>query len=236
MTRQWVDEMQRPAVAQVVSLSARWPPSGSVSECCPWRWAHDAAVGDGGADAGAADAEGEMSRSNYSDDFGEDFPGQLELYRANVDRAFYSKAGRARLADLLAALNAMPVKELADDVFIEKRPEDEARPGAKMCALGVWAANAMGDDAQSLFRGSEPGAEETASALAGRGWPKLVVYDVIYVNDEYRHGETDAQRWQRVRGWVARRLEEMDARDARVMAWKAAHPCTTPSTTGVGLL
>ena len=62
-----------------------------------------------------------MSRSHYSDDFGEDFPGQHELYRANVDRSMASRAGRARLAELLEALDRMPIKALHADVFIEKR-------------------------------------------------------------------------------------------------------------------
>lgn len=37
-----------------------------------------------------------MSRSSYSDDFGEDFPNQLELYRANVARSMRGRAGQER--------------------------------------------------------------------------------------------------------------------------------------------
>lgn len=210
-----------------------------------------------------------MSRSHYSDDFGEDYAGQLELYRANVDRSFRSKAGRAKLTELLAALDAMPVKELADNVFIESRPADEARPGAPMCALGAWAATALGDDkARGLFREAEPDSITTADVLTTLGWPKLVVFDVIHENDDperctvwrvagprtreeaerarwhgqphgpviYRLPETDAERWQRVRAWVANKLAEIAARDARIAAWTAAHPYTTPSPAGVGLL
>ncbi len=40
-----------------------------------------------------------MSRSCYSDDYGDEFPGQLALFRANVDRSIASKAGQARLRD-----------------------------------------------------------------------------------------------------------------------------------------
>lgn len=209
-----------------------------------------------------------MSRSHYSGDFGEDFAGQHELYRSNVDRSFRSKAGRAKLTELLAALDAMPVKELADNVFIESRPADEARPGAPMCALGAWAATALGDDkARGLFREAEPDSITTADVLTTLGWPKLVVFDVIHENDDperytvlrvegpqqpeyyyhlpyraphgpvvYRVPETDAERWQRVRAWVASKLAEIAARDARSAAWKAAHPYTTPSPAGVGLL
>lgn len=199
-----------------------------------------------------------MSRSHYSDDYGDDFPGQIDLYRANVDRAFYSKAGRAKLAELLAALDAMPVKALADEVFIEKRPAHEARPGASMCALGVWAATKLGDGARELFGESEPDSLDTAETLTKLGWPKLVVYDVIHENDDperyhwvtvpgpnrrwepfpvrYRQQETDGERWQRVRDWVARKLHEIAEGDARVAAWKASHPYTTPSVGGVGLL
>lgn len=226
-----------------------------------------------------------MSRSHYSDDYGDDFPGQTDLYWANVDRAFFSRAGRAKLAELLATLDAMPVRELYPDIFVETRerpavdpwphlaPDDDARaeiaPKGAVCALGAWAASALGPEkAAALFASPEPDSIAMGEALARLGWPKLVVHEIVFENDDqeryvllrvhgpmtqaelrraeycgnghgpviYRVPESPAARWERVRGWVARKLAEIAEADARRTAWKAAHRHTTPSPTGVGLL
>ena len=219
-----------------------------------------------------------MSRTHYSDDYGEDFPNQLWLYRANVDRSMASKTGRKMLREILAALDAMPTRELWPDVFIETRDE-EARdrfhanetpaPKGAMCALGAWAATALGPEAAAgLFREAEPDSLTMAHRLKALGWPPLVVHEIVFENDSedhrwrtdyvlgplteadhrarypyersrfvrYRVEETPAERWQRVRDWIAERLATFEAQDRDRAAWRAAHPYTTPSAGGVGLL
>lgn len=160
-----------------------------------------------------------MSRSGYSEDYGEDFPGQLELYRANVERSIGSKAGQARLRELRDALLALPEKRLAGDVF--------APASGEACALGVWAKQYI-PDAEEVrrFDGDD---DDTATLLKPFGWPRLVVKDLVYANDgenyvyeehlgphrwpqsySYRsdwpllHGrdETDEERYVRVLAWV----------------------------------
>ena len=46
---------------------------------------------------------------------------------------------------------------------------------------------------------------ETYRALKSHGWPKLVVLEAVYVNDE-SFAKTDAERYQRVLAWVTDQL------------------------------
>lgn len=112
-----------------------------------------------------------MSRSGYSDE-----PEHLELYRANVRRSFESRKGQARLRELIDDLEAMPVKELHADVF--------AADG-RFCALGVWASKRLPRESVDAFEGDD---YDTWRLLDRYGWPKLVVFDVVFENDDYRPG------------------------------------------------
>jgi hypothetical protein len=145
-----------------------------------------------------------MSRSCYSDDYGDEFPGQLELYRANVQRSIRSKAGQARLRELRDALLALPVKELEADTFAGGSPETP-----RVCALGAWALAKAGDvEAAGDMVPTDADDHDTYDALKAHGWPKLVVLEAIYQNDDghvYRH-ETPALRYARVLAWVEREL------------------------------
>lgn len=69
-----------------------------------------------------------MSRSGYSDDFGDDDPLALGRYRAQVGSAIRGKRGQALLHELLAALDAMPEKRLV---------AGELEADGQFCALGV---------------------------------------------------------------------------------------------------
>jgi hypothetical protein len=163
-----------------------------------------------------------MTRSGYTDDFGDDYPGQMELYRANVRRSILSAKGQARLKELRDALEAMPEKRLVANVFLEP---DNA------CALGIWArahrgANAVLDAAVDGFNGDD---HETADLLRQFGWPKLVVLDLIYQNDRHETAwEPDRcgpheypGDYRNPRSWPIRRWrdETDEERHARVLAW-----------------
>jgi hypothetical protein len=69
-----------------------------------------------------------MSRSGYSDDYGDDDPLALGRYRAQVRSAIRGKRGQALLRELLAALDAMPEKRLV---------AGELEADGQFCALGV---------------------------------------------------------------------------------------------------
>jgi hypothetical protein len=161
-----------------------------------------------------------MSRSSYSDDYGDEFPGQLELYRANVARSIKSKAGQARLRELRDALLALPVKELHASTFAEGTPEQP-----EVCALGAWALSKAGTpDAARAMVGRDADDADTAQALKPHGWPRLVVMDAIFFNDDTRYVyETAAgprQRWEQHYGPLQIGRRETPAeRYARMLAW-----------------
>lgn len=69
-----------------------------------------------------------MSRSGYSDDYGDDDPLALGRYRAQVASAIRGKRGQALLRELLVALDAMPDKVLV---------AGELEADGQFCALGV---------------------------------------------------------------------------------------------------
>lgn len=108
-----------------------------------------------------------MSRSCYTDDYGDEFPGQLGLYRGNVDRSIRSKNGQARLVELRKALEALPVKALEAETFIA--------PTGEVCALGAWAQKF----APEVTIEAGYGDHETAEALQPHQWPRLVVLEAI---------------------------------------------------------
>jgi hypothetical protein len=144
-----------------------------------------------------------MSRSCYSDDYGDDFPGQIDLFRANVGRSIRSKAGQARLRELRDAMLRLPEKALQADIFAEGE-----RGNPRVCALGAWALEKQGGDpaaAKAMVNEPNPDDHDTAAALAPHGWPRLVVMEAVYINDEggwRRNAETPEQRYMRVLSWV----------------------------------
>lgn len=149
-----------------------------------------------------------MSRSSYSDDYGDEFPGQLNLYRGNVRRSIQSKAGQARLRELREALLALPVKELEANTFVEG-----TRDSPRVCVLGAWAlAKQHGDPqaAATMLKSADADDLETFECLAPHGWPKLVVLEAIYMNDEGDgwRVQTPAQRYGFVLDWVNRQIAE----------------------------
>ena len=133
-----------------------------------------------------------MSRSGYSDDLDQ---GALNIYRANVDRALAGKRGQKFLREMAAALDAMPVKELVAGEIV--------RDEAHVCAIGAVAL-ARKVDVSAL--------DVYDQELVGKtfGVAKAMAAEIAYENDECGprpwHGtgpETPAQRWTRMRAWVA---------------------------------
>lgn len=127
-----------------------------------------------------------MSRSGYSDDCE-----NLALYRGRVASAIRGNRGQQLLRDLLAALDAMPTKELIAHKMVDEN--------GRVCALGCVA--------QKRGRlGEVEGADHDEIGMA-LNIAECLAAEVEFVNDEQNIGpETDSQRWHRVRAWVVENL------------------------------
>ena|SRR5258706_13078469 len=142
-----------------------------------------------------------MSRSGYTDDCE-----NMGLWRGAVERAIRGKRGQAFLREMAAALDAMPVKELIAGEVI--------RDNEHVCAIGsVALARKMDVSELEIYDGESVGqAFGVARALA---------CEIAYENDErsnvYENGtsrvETPAERWLRMRKWVAASIIGEGSRD-----------------------
>lgn len=134
-----------------------------------------------------------MSRSGYSDDCE-----NLNLWRGTVHRATGGRRGQAFFRDLIAALDAMPVKRLVSG-------ELETDEG-EVCALGCLAKQ----------RGSTLEPDDTYDYdKLGKTFDIAapLAQEVMYENDEgwrpypeRRTPETPEQRWERIRAWAVKQL------------------------------
>jgi hypothetical protein len=131
-----------------------------------------------------------MSRSGYSEDCDDNWA--LIRWRGAVNSALRGARGQAFLRELVAALDAMPVKEL--------HPNELRDPEGNVCALGA-VAQARGMDVSPL----DP--ENTEGVAAAFGLSHALIREVVWVNDEacwYR--PAPARRWQLVREWALENL------------------------------
>ena len=133
-----------------------------------------------------------MSRSGYLDDCGYDEHNIGNLYRATVHRAINGKRGQSFLHELLAALDAMPVKELISDELVTAE--------GQVCAIGA-VCQARGLDVSKLDYEDA----RAVGAQVGIAWQMAA--EIEYENDKddryYRAGtESPDQRWQRMRKWA----------------------------------
>ncbi len=130
-----------------------------------------------------------MSRSGYSDD-----GDNLAMWRGMVASAIRGKRGQKLLRELAEAMDAMPEKILiADALKIDE--------GA-YCALGVVGAK-RGIDLAAIDP-EDPDQVGNAFDIA-----PCLAQEIEFINDDdfgCDHGETPAQRWQRVRKWVAEKI------------------------------
>jgi hypothetical protein len=139
-----------------------------------------------------------MSRSGYSEDYDEQFPNAGFLYARNVERACEGKRGQKFFRDLVAALDAMPVKRLIAEDLIR---------GGEVCALG-----ALGVARGINMGGLDP---EQAGALGkSLGVATCLVREVTFQNDEqgnfsYSDNESPEVRWQRMWDWAAGQLRDV---------------------------
>jgi len=130
-----------------------------------------------------------MSRSGYSDECG-----NIELYRASVERALRGKRGQAFLRELATAMDAMPEKVLIAGDLVSEHGE--------CCTIGVVCKARQLD--VSHLDVYDP--ETVAGAV---GIARSMAAEIEYMNDEAAWGsELPNERWKRMRKWVADNLLE----------------------------
>jgi len=143
-----------------------------------------------------------MSRSGYTDDCDEQW--QYALWRGTVASSLRSKRGQAFLKEMLAALDAMPVKRLiarelegTDHVSFSHWGMIETDA---VCAIGS-VGRARGMDMSSI----DPDDPETVSGKFNIGRP--MACEIVYLNDEWYRRETPEARFTRMREWVVSQIK-----------------------------
>lgn len=155
-----------------------------------------------------------MSRSGYSDDFGDDDPLALGRYRAQVMSAIRGKRGQALLVELLAALDAMPDKRLvageleADGQFCALGVVGQAR-GLNLAAIDTYDVEALG----AKFNIAEQLAREIMwvndDHVSDTRWMDVEICGPLQhwrdrvTSVRVPHENAGAERWIEVRNWVA---------------------------------
>jgi hypothetical protein len=144
-----------------------------------------------------------MSRSGYSDDCDDILA--FGRWRAQVVSATRGKRGQAFLKDLLAALDAMPVKSLVSHEF---------EADGEVCALGCIARQRGIDMSQFDPEDYEVG-DDIAKSL---GIAHQLAKEIMFENDEFylwdpakgriRNDPTEGEkRWAYMRKWVADQIQ-----------------------------
>lgn len=135
-----------------------------------------------------------MSRSGYTDDCE-----NIAMWRGRVASATRGKRGQGFFRALLAALDAMPEKRLI---------VNELEANGEVCAIGALG-RARGIDMSSI----DPECPEQVAPLFDIA--ECLAQEVVYMNDEYidykyvdgkRVDYTPEERWQKMRGWVAKQI------------------------------
>ena len=159
-----------------------------------------------------------MSRADYSDDC--DDPLQQGRWRAAVNSAMRGRRGQAFLREALAALDAMPDKQLVaghlvvdgwqgpwsgdevivgGDVLVDRR--GVPMPMGSVCLLG-----AVGSARRMDMTGLDP--DDMDSVAPAFGIADAMAREIVYWNDEGGPGcESPEHRWQRMREWVAAQIK-----------------------------
>ncbi|WP_210338376.1 hypothetical protein [Bradyrhizobium genosp. L] len=138
-----------------------------------------------------------MSRSHYSDDIDN---WQLIKWRGAVNSALRGARGQAFFKEMLAAMDAMPVKRLVAHELVEPENIPCSHWGMfeteSVCAIGA-VGKARGIDMSSI----DP---EDADTVAGKfNIAHALACEIVYMNDEWgSYKETPEARFIRMRKWV----------------------------------
>jgi hypothetical protein len=174
-----------------------------------------------------------MSRSGYSDDYGDDDPLALGRWRAAVKSAIRGKKGQTFLKEMLAALEALPQKRLVANALQEgewNEGETKIVPvkDGDVCAFGA-VGRARGISMPASWVDDDP-EDMTYDVQRLFGTTDALSREIMYVNDEGGVGrrvplpnvlrgnwdcfsytrlpETPEERYIRVRAWVEKQIWE----------------------------
>ena len=139
-------------------------------------------------------------RVDYSEE--ENYPGQFELWQANCRRSRQGKRGQAALRELEAALVAMPVKRIHQDVFVE--------PSGETCAIGSLMlhrkiAEGMPRE-QAVAECARLDPMDTEEYGVSLGLPRLVSWSVAVENDDEYENKTPEERYRHMLAWIRKSL------------------------------
>lgn len=129
-----------------------------------------------------------MSRSGYSTDLDN---WDLIRWRGQVASAIRGKRGQKFLTDLLAALEALPVKRLIAD--------DLQDGDGEVCAIGALGAS-RGLDMSKV----DP--EDPDQVAAVFDVARQLASEIAFENDESWRHETPEERYDRMIRWVKARI------------------------------
>ena len=140
-----------------------------------------------------------MSRAEYNHDDSREYP--AALWRGAVASSIRGLRGQALLRDLLAALDAMPVKELV---------ANELEANGSFCTLGA-VCHAKGIDTKDIDTEDYDHWRILSKRL---NIARPLVREIEYENDEgdweraYNgRAESSAHRWERMRAWVVEQIK-----------------------------
>lgn len=141
-------------------------------------------------------------RSGYCEDYDDEFPGALNLYRQAVNRALTGKRGQAFLREMLVALDALPEKRL-----VAEELQDTAT--REVCAIGS-VGRMRGMDMSRL----DP--ENAFEIVSKFGIAETMVREIEFINDDdfgydHRSSNTPEDRFVRVRKWVESQIKTEQA-------------------------
>jgi hypothetical protein len=128
-----------------------------------------------------------MSRSGYTDDW----DGSGWLWMGAVARAIKGKRGQQMLRELLAALEAMPVKRLI---------AEELEYEGEVCALGALGRQ-RGVDMSKI----DP--EDREKVAEAFGVAEALAAEIMFMNDEGGPCDPEA-RWHFMHNWVCGQIVE----------------------------
>ena len=139
-----------------------------------------------------------MSRSGYVDDMEDQWA--LIRWRGAVKSAIRGNRGQSFLKEMADALDALPKKALCAN--------DIVTPDGAVCALGAVAVR-RGLPVDDL----DP--EDSEAVAEAFGISDALAREIVFLNDEAVWSrETEEQRFQRMRAWVADHIRAQEPADA----------------------
>jgi len=132
-----------------------------------------------------------MSRSGYCDDIDDQWA--HIRWRGAVSSAIRGKRGQAFLTEMAEAMDALPEKKLV---------AMELEANGSVCAIGA-VGKARGVDMSKL----DP--EDYSRVAYTFGISDALAQEIVFMNDEAGfYKETEEQRFERMRSWVASNLRK----------------------------